>query len=50
MDLLQADDRVHAYAYTDGNGLGSTWPPTADNGSRLSESGQAYLTAISKYS
>lgn len=48
VDLFESDDRVYAYAYTDGNGLGTVWPPTNDG--QLTESGQTYLDAISKYS
>jgi hypothetical protein len=47
VDLFEADDRVYAYAYSDGEGLGSVWP-TVQNGA-LSPSGKAYLNAISKY-
>lgn len=47
VDLFEADSRVYAYAYSDGEGLGSVWP-TVSNGA-LSASGQAYLSAISKY-
>ncbi|KAL7931277.1 glycoside hydrolase family 128 protein [Trichoderma chlorosporum] len=48
VDLFEANEHVLAYAYTDGLGLGSAWPPVNSDGS-LSQSGQAYLTAISKY-
>ncbi|KAH8690725.1 hypothetical protein BGW36DRAFT_306167 [Talaromyces proteolyticus] len=48
VDLFEGDDRVYAYAYTDGDGLGNVWPPT--NNGQLTESGQSYLSAISKYS
>ncbi|KAF3401044.1 hypothetical protein DPV78_004896 [Talaromyces pinophilus] len=47
VDLLQNDDRVYAYAYSSGAGLGDTWPPVKDG--ELTESGRAYLDAISKY-
>jgi hypothetical protein len=47
VDLLEADSRVYAYAYSDGMGLGNVWP-TVKNG-KLSASGQTYLNAISKY-
>jgi hypothetical protein len=47
VDLFEADDRVHAYAYSDGEGLGDVWP-TVKNG-QLSASGQAYLNALKKY-
>ncbi|KAL7921305.1 glycosyl hydrolase catalytic core domain-containing protein [Trichoderma austrokoningii] len=48
VDLFEANEHVLAYAYTDGLGLGSVWPPVNSDGS-LSQSGQAYLNAISKY-
>lgn len=47
VDLLEADDRIMGYAYTDGGGLGLTSPMDGDN---LSASGKAYLGAISRYS
>lgn len=47
VDLFESDSRVYAYAYSDGLGLGSVWP-TVSNG-QLSQSGQTYLNAISKY-
>lgn len=47
VDLLQNDDRVYAYAYSSGAGLGDTWPPVRDG--KLTESGQAYLDAIRRY-
>lgn len=50
VDLFEGDDRVKAYAYTDGGGLGTAWLPTNSDGTALSESGQTYLNAISKYS
>ncbi|CZT20274.1 uncharacterized protein RCC_06132 [Ramularia collo-cygni] len=49
VDLFQGDDRVRAYAYTDGGGLGKAWLPTNSAGTALSESGRTYLNAISKY-
>ncbi|KZP17506.1 glycoside hydrolase family 128 protein [Athelia psychrophila] len=45
--LFESDDRVYAYAYSDGEGLGTAWP-TVINGA-LSASGQTYLDAISIY-
>lgn len=50
VDLFENNEHILAYAYTDGNGLGDVWPPTNDDGSALSQSGKAYLDAISKYS
>ncbi|EED23558.1 conserved hypothetical protein [Talaromyces stipitatus ATCC 10500] len=47
VDLFQRDDRVYAYAYSAGRGLGSTWPPVKDE--KLTESGRVYLDAIRKY-
>lgn len=47
VDLFEGDYRVAAYAYSDGIGLGSVWPTVS--GGQLSASGQAYLSAISKY-
>ncbi|KAI9744455.1 MAG: hypothetical protein M1818_001984 [Claussenomyces sp. TS43310] len=47
VDLLEADSRIYAYAYTAGEGLGDVWPPV-ENG-ELTESGQTYLTDIEKY-
>ncbi|KAK7757535.1 hypothetical protein SLS62_000550 [Diatrype stigma] len=49
VDLFENNEHVLAYAYTDGGGLGEVWPPTSSDGSSLSQSGQAYLDAISKY-
>lgn len=49
VDLFEGDDRVMAYGYTDGGGLNNQWLPTDNSGSKLTESGQTYLTAISKY-
>lgn len=48
VDLFEGDSRVAAYAYSNGEGLGSVWPMTTSSGD-LSESGQTYLSAISKY-
>ncbi|WVW87143.1 hypothetical protein I302_109200 [Kwoniella bestiolae CBS 10118] len=45
--LFEADERVHAYAYSNGDGLGDVWPMYS-NGA-LSQSGQTYISAISKY-
>ncbi|WVQ95852.1 hypothetical protein IAU59_002951 [Kwoniella sp. CBS 9459] len=47
VDLFENDERVHAYGYSNGLGLGNVWPMYA-NGA-LSASGQTYLNAISKY-
>lgn len=47
VDLFEGDDRIMAYGYTDGGGLNDMWLPT--NGDSLSEAGQTYLDAISKY-
>lgn len=46
VDLLENDDRIAAYAYTN-DGLSDQWRAT--NGDGLSESGRTYLDAISKY-
>eukprot|EP00026_Physarum_polycephalum_P014692 Phypoly_transcript_15238.p1 GENE.Phypoly_transcript_15238~~Phypoly_transcript_15238.p1 ORF type:complete len:281 (-),score=43.53 Phypoly_transcript_15238:52-894(-) len=48
VDLFEGDSRVYAYAYSNGGGLGNVWPMTNDQG-QLTESGQTYLAAISKY-
>ena len=48
VDLFEQDERVYAYAYSNGWGLGDVWPMWKSDGS-LSESGQTYLNAISKY-
>ncbi|WWC92615.1 uncharacterized protein L201_007574 [Kwoniella dendrophila CBS 6074] len=45
--LFEADDRVHAYAYSNGDGLGEVWPMYR-NGA-VTESGQTYINAIAKY-
>ncbi|WWD20455.1 hypothetical protein CI109_104931 [Kwoniella shandongensis] len=47
VDLFEADDRVYAYAYSNGEGLGDVWPMTV-NGA-LTQSGQTYINAVSKY-
>lgn len=47
VDLFEADERVYAYAFSNGYGLGDVWPMWSGNG--LSQSGQTYLNAISKY-
>ncbi|WVR07899.1 hypothetical protein IAU60_004942 [Kwoniella sp. DSM 27419] len=47
VDLFESDDRVHAYAYSNGAGLDNVWPMWKDGA--LSASGQTYLNAISKY-
>lgn len=49
VDLLQNDDRVHGYSFSNGLGLGSNWRLTQDDGTTLTPAGQAYLSAISKY-
>ncbi|WRT69895.1 uncharacterized protein IL334_006886 [Kwoniella shivajii] len=45
--LFESDSRVHAYAYSNGDGLGDVWP-MYQNGA-LSESGQTYINAIAAY-
>lgn len=45
--LFEADSRILAYHYSDGEGLGSVWPSTRNG--QLSASGQTYLNAIKKY-
>jgi len=47
VDFFEGDYRVVAYAMSEGEGLGETWPPYRNGG--LTESGQTYLNAISKY-
>lgn len=47
VDLFESDDRIQAYAYSTGEGLSSQWDMIS-NGA-LTESGQTYLSAISKY-
>ncbi|WVF68302.1 hypothetical protein IAT40_003067 [Kwoniella sp. CBS 6097] len=47
VDLFENDERVHAYGYSNGLGLGDVWPMYT-NGA-LTASGQTYLNAISKY-
>ncbi|KAF8071823.1 glycosyl hydrolase catalytic core-domain-containing protein [Lyophyllum atratum] len=44
---LQSHERVYAYAYSNGLGLGNVWPLM--HGGSLSASGKTYLAAISKY-
>jgi len=48
VDLFESDGRVAAYAYSNGEGLGNVWPMTTGSGA-LSESGQTYVSAISRY-
>ncbi|KAJ9113178.1 hypothetical protein QFC22_006017 [Naganishia vaughanmartiniae] len=48
VEILENDPRVIGYAFSSGDGLGGTWK-LVSSGSTLSESGQAYLNAISKY-
>lgn len=47
VDLLENDSRVAAYSMSEGEGLGNVWPPMSNG--QLTESGQTYLNAISKY-
>ncbi|KXN81340.1 Alkali-sensitive linkage protein 1 [Leucoagaricus sp. SymC.cos] len=47
VDYFEQDNRVFAYAYSNGEGLGDVWPMM--HGGKFSESGQTYLNAISKY-
>ncbi|CED82060.1 Uncharacterised protein family, glycosyl hydrolase catalytic domain [Phaffia rhodozyma] len=47
VDIFEADSRVIGYAMSNGDGLGTVWPAWS-NGA-LTESGQAYLTAVKKY-
>ncbi|WVQ72418.1 hypothetical protein IAR50_001970 [Cryptococcus sp. DSM 104548] len=47
VDLFEGDYRIAGYAYSNGDGLSDAWA-MVKNGA-LSESGQTYLTAISKY-
>ncbi|KAL9567416.1 hypothetical protein ACKAV7_008366 [Fusarium commune] len=49
VDTFENNEHVMAYAYTDGGGLGQAWLPTKNNSQELSESGKAYLSAISRY-
>lgn len=49
VDLFENNEHIAAYGYTDGGGLGDAWLPTNQDGTELSESGQTYLAAISKY-
>ncbi|KAJ7678904.1 glycosyl hydrolase catalytic core-domain-containing protein [Mycena polygramma] len=48
VNLFEGDSRVAAYAYSNGEGLGDVWPMTDSSGA-LTESGQTYVNAISKY-
>ncbi|KAK8849824.1 hypothetical protein IAR55_005160 [Kwoniella newhampshirensis] len=45
--LFESDDRVYAYAYSNGEGLGDVWPMVVNGG--LTQSGQTYINAVSKY-
>jgi len=47
VDYFEHEPRIQAYAYSNGLGLGNVWP-MMHNGV-FSESGKAYLAAISKY-
>nr|ODO04291.1 hypothetical protein L204_00649 [Cryptococcus depauperatus CBS 7855] len=47
VDLFQSDNRVYAYAYSNGEGLSTQWMMV--NNGVLTESGQTYITAIAKY-
>ncbi|KAG6856879.1 hypothetical protein H0H87_012459 [Tephrocybe sp. NHM501043] len=47
VDYFESDDRVYAYAYSNGLGLGNVWPLMRDKA--LSESGKAYLAAVRRY-
>ncbi|KAF8150645.1 hypothetical protein B0H34DRAFT_665899 [Crassisporium funariophilum] len=47
VEYLEGNANVFAYAYSNGLGLGNVWPLM--KGNSLSESGKAYLSAISKY-
>lgn len=38
VDLFEADDRVYAYGYSDGYGLGSVWPSVSNGQLRCVES------------
>ncbi|KAF8802432.1 hypothetical protein BYT27DRAFT_7112467 [Phlegmacium glaucopus] len=44
---MQGNSNIHAYAYSNGLGLGDVWPLM--KGDLLSESGRTYLAAIEKY-
>lgn len=47
VDYFEHDSRVYAYAFSNGEGLGTVWPMMRKG--VFSESGKAYLAAISKY-
>ncbi|KAJ7285082.1 glycosyl hydrolase catalytic core-domain-containing protein [Mycena rebaudengoi] len=47
VDVFESDGRVAAYAYSNGMGLGDVWPMWKDG--HLTESGQTYINAVSKY-
>lgn len=49
VDLFENDSRVHAYAFSNGLGLGDAWRLTEGDGNTLTAAGRAYLNAISKY-
>ncbi|USW48831.1 hypothetical protein Slin15195_G021500 [Septoria linicola] len=49
VDLVEGNEHVMAYAYTDAGDLGKNWSPANSEGSGLSESGKTYLKAMSKY-
>ncbi|OAQ98885.1 hypothetical protein LLEC1_00757 [Akanthomyces lecanii] len=49
VDLLEKNEHVMAYAYTDGGGLSPNRTPTSNDGPKLSGSGRTYLNAIKKY-
>jgi len=47
VDVFEKDERVYAYAYSNGIGLGNVWPAIVNG--QMTASGKAYLAAISKY-
>ncbi|MCJ1449064.1 MAG: hypothetical protein MMC23_009583 [Stictis urceolatum] len=47
VDLFEANEHIFAYGYSDGLGLGDSWPPVKNG--ELTESGQTYLAKISTY-
>ncbi|WVQ84826.1 hypothetical protein IAT38_006983 [Cryptococcus sp. DSM 104549] len=47
VNLFEADERVHAYAYSNGDGLSDEWMMVVDG--TLTESGQTYITAVAQY-
>jgi len=51
VSLFEGYDLVHAYAFTDGGGLGNLWLPTNNGqyGTGLSASGTTYGNAIAQY-